>query len=236
MHYLQVLADAAAGLLLFLALRLWHVGRPAAFVAAIAFSFYPVHDETHYWLSSLPMNIMSTVFVLALVCLSALLLRTLSATGRNAAKLLLLLVAYFLVFLCSMFTYDQTVPVVMVIVTLVAATIFYRYPNLRIFAAGSWLVCFAVFVALAIWKVRVPGGGAGFFQPDNRARPAKSSDQHQHMVLAVQLARDFSSFPWRHSRRAGDGGCRYGCYGCRDVVFPEAGQLAGCQQAGQQIC
>jgi hypothetical protein len=162
MHYVQVLADATAGLLLFLALRLWRVGRPAAFVAAITFSFYPVHDETHYWLSSLPMNIMSTAFVLALVCLSAALLRALSAAGRNPAKLLLLLVGYFLVFLCSMFTYDQTVPVVMVIVTLVAATIVYRYPSLRILAAGSWLFCFAVFVALAIWKVRVPAGGPAF--------------------------------------------------------------------------
>ena len=30
MHYVQVVADATAGVLLFLALRLWRVGRPAA--------------------------------------------------------------------------------------------------------------------------------------------------------------------------------------------------------------
>jgi hypothetical protein len=163
MHYVQVGADATTGLLLFLALRLWYVARPAAFVAAISFSFYPVHDETHYWLSSLPMNIISTAFVLALVCLSALLLRALSATVRDSAKLLLLLVVYFVVFLCSMFTYDQTVPVVMVVVTLVAATIFYRYPSLRISAAGSWLLSLAVFVSLVFWKARVPAGGPVFF-------------------------------------------------------------------------
>jgi hypothetical protein len=162
MHYVQVGADATTGLLLFLALRLWYVARPAAFVAAISFSFYPVHDETHYWLSSLPMNIISTAFVLALVCLSALLLRALSATGRDSAKLLLLLVVYFVVFLCSMFTYDQTVPVVMVIVTLVAATIFYRYPSLRISAAGGWLLSLAVFVSLVFWKARIPAGGPIF--------------------------------------------------------------------------
>lgn len=162
MHYAQVIADATTGLLLFLALRLWHVGRPAAFVAAIAFSFYPVHDETHYWLSSLPMNIMSTAFVLALICLSAVLLRALSATSRNPVKLLALLALYLLVFLCSMFTYDQTVPVTMVTVTLVAAVVFYCHPALRTSAAAAWFFCLAVFLVLVIWKVRVPAGGPVF--------------------------------------------------------------------------
>jgi hypothetical protein len=162
MHYVQVIADATTGLLLFVAFRLWRVGRPAAFVGAIAFSFYPVHDETHYWLSALPMNIMSTAFVLALVCLSAVLLHAFSAIGRNIVKLLSLVLLYFLVFLCSMFTYDQTVPVTMVTVTLVAATIFYRHPDQRILAAGAWCCCLAVFLVLVIWKIHAPAGGPVF--------------------------------------------------------------------------
>jgi hypothetical protein len=162
MHYVQVAADAAAALLLFLALRLWHVRRPAAFLGAVAFSFYPVHDETHFWLSSLPMNIISTAFVLALICLSALLLRAVSATSRNPLMLFFLLALFLLAFLCSMFTYDQAVPVTMVTVTLVMGAIFYRHPGLRISAAGSYFFCFAVFVSLVIWKVRVPAGGPVF--------------------------------------------------------------------------
>jgi hypothetical protein len=159
MHYTQVAADATSALLLFLALRLWRVGRPAAFVAAIAFSFYPVHDETHFWLSALPMNIMSTIFVLALVCLSKLILDALSVKQQNALKSLSLLVAFLLIFLCSMFTYDQAVPAVMAIVTLLAAAIFYRHPGRRIVTAGAWCFCLAIFVGLVIWKVREPGGG-----------------------------------------------------------------------------
>lgn len=162
MHYVQVATDAIAGLLLLFALRLWHVGLPAAFVAAISFSFYPVHDETHYWLSSLPMNIISTAFVLALVGLSALLLRVLSVESRSPVKLFWLLTVYALVFLCSMFTYDQAVPVTMITVTLVAATILYRHPDLRIAAAAGWCLSLAVFVALVVWKALVPAGGPIF--------------------------------------------------------------------------
>ena len=159
MHYVQVAADAASALLLFLLLRLWHVLRSAAFVAAIAFLFFPLHDETHFWLSALPMNIMSTVFVLALACLSKLVLDALSAKQQNPVKLFFLLTACLLIFLCSMFTYDQTVPVVMVMVTLVAAAIFYCHPERRILAVGAWCFCLVIFAALVIWKVRVPGGG-----------------------------------------------------------------------------
>ena len=61
-----------------------------------------------------------------------------------------------------MFTYDQVVPVTMVIVTLTVATIFYRHPKLRIFAVAAWCFCLAVFASLVIWKVRVPAGGPVF--------------------------------------------------------------------------
>ena len=110
------------------------------------------------------MNIMSTLLVLALVCLSALLLRAFSEKSRNPAKLSALLILYLLVFLCSMFTYDQVVPVTMVVVTLTVATIFYCHPKLRIFAVVAWCLCLAVFASLVIWKVRVPAGGPIFFR------------------------------------------------------------------------
>src|ERR1700757_1281623 len=91
MHFMQVAADATAGLLLFVALRLWGVMRAAAWFAAIAFSLFPNHGETHFWLSSLPMNIISTIFVLILLCLSALLLRASAADDRRSVMWLGLL-------------------------------------------------------------------------------------------------------------------------------------------------
>jgi hypothetical protein len=84
MHFVQVAADATAGLLLFLALRLWGVERTAACLSAIAFSLFPNHGETHFWLSALPMNIVSTIWVLILLCLTAMLQRASATKNRNA--------------------------------------------------------------------------------------------------------------------------------------------------------
>lgn len=161
MHYIQVAFDTANAVLLFGILRLWKAHIAGAFLAAIAFSVFPNHGETHFWLSALPMNIISTFFVLLLLWLCTLLLQNMSKNNISPsvhfiAPLILL------VFICAMFTYDQAVPVTMAIVSVVTAILAYKYRTYLFPVILSFLFCLTVFVTLVIWKSNVPGGGPSF--------------------------------------------------------------------------
>ncbi len=160
MHHVHVAVDALNGLGLFFALRLWGVHVAGAFLAAMAFAFFPNHGETHFWLSALPMNVLSATFVLALMCLVPMLVRSINEKRFKTAILKTLLILIF--FCCAMLTYDQVVPVTMSIINLLAIGFLYKFRKLRVPTVILWLFCNALFVGLLIWKVGTPAGGPVF--------------------------------------------------------------------------
>lgn len=160
MHAIQTFVDAVNGILLYVFLRLCRVQLWPAFVAAVAFIIFPNHGETHFWLSSLPMNILSTFFVLVLLCLAVLFLYIDKSKNENLIRILLL--SLVLTFIASMFTYDQVVPVTMTIMTLLGAALFSRNRRYRSTIICIWLTCVGLFLALLAWKITTPGGGPSF--------------------------------------------------------------------------
>ncbi len=109
LHVLQSAVDGLVTAGFFLLLRRLEVPAPAAVLAVGLFGFWPLHGETHFWVESLPMNLLSTLFVLLFAGTSLAL-----AAGRRTSRVWALDAA---AFLCALFTYDQ----VFVVLLLVAA-------------------------------------------------------------------------------------------------------------------
>ncbi len=118
LHILQSAVDGLVTAGFFLLLRRLEVPAPAAVLAAGLFSFWPFHGETHFWVESLPMNLLSTLFVLLFAGTSLAL-----AAGPRSSRMWALDAA---AFLCALFTYDQ----VFVVLFLVATA--------RLVALGEW--------------------------------------------------------------------------------------------------
>lgn len=164
-HWLQAFISGLNAVLLYIAIRLLGYGILESFLAGIFFAFYPNHAEVQYWLSSLPMNLMSTLFVLVQIILSILCIRKINLVSPVSIYKILFVI--FVVSVCSMFTYDQVVPVVIALSLSLGGFILF---NKKIWLGGFiyLLATIGVFVLLIIWKIRVPGGGPIF----NNVNPA----------------------------------------------------------------
>lgn len=144
LHVLQATLDGLVVAAFFLLLRRLDVPAHASVLAAALFAFWPIHGETHFWLESIPMNLLSTLF-LVLWALTSLAL----ASGRRAWWLWALDVA---LFGCALFTYDQ---VFFVLALLAAMRVLavrswsFRLPHLAHVAAGAFYLCL---------KLTRPGG------------------------------------------------------------------------------
>ena len=95
LHLVQSALDGLVAAVFYLLLRRLHLPAPAALGAAALFAFWPTHGETHFWLYAVPQNIVSTLWVLVF-----------ALTGDPIS------------FLAALFTYDQTVVVLLAIVAL----------------------------------------------------------------------------------------------------------------------
>jgi len=136
LHLLQSLLDGVLAALFYLLLRRLDLSAAASFLAAAAFAFWPLHGETHFWLESLPMNLVSTLFALLFAW------TTLSLDRPRPGLLVLDLLA----FLCAVFTYDQVLLPLLVLIAFRPRLILYRLPHLA--AAG-----------FCIWLRLTQGGG-----------------------------------------------------------------------------
>jgi hypothetical protein len=95
LHVLQSALDALVAVVFYMLLRRLELPAPASVLAAALFAFWPQHGETHFWLYAVPQNLVSTL-----------------------AVLLFALSSHPVFFLAALFTYDQTVFVLLTLAAL----------------------------------------------------------------------------------------------------------------------
>ena len=121
---------------------------------AALFAFYPNHGETHFWLSSGPMNILSTSFVLAYALLAIAQARRLQTPG-DLLRTWRLGLPEFLCFACAMFTYDQPGLMLVVLCALKGIAVLCRPAFRTIWGIGSLFVANAGHMLLAAYDVHL---------------------------------------------------------------------------------
>jgi hypothetical protein len=148
LHYAQAGLDTLAVGLFYLLSR--QIGLPPvwSFVASVLFAFFPNHDETHFWLSSAPMNVLSTIFVLGYAIIAIRIMRRRATGNRSPFGRSL---AEFVLFVFALFTYDQTVLVLLLILgvrfgTLLHARAYARAGTLALLYGA----CFLFYIFLKI--------------------------------------------------------------------------------------
>jgi hypothetical protein len=95
LHVIQSALDGLVVVVFYGLLRRLELPAPASALAAALFAFWPQHGETHFWLYAVPQNVLSTL-----------------------AVLLFALTRHPLFCLAALFTYDQTVFVLLALVVL----------------------------------------------------------------------------------------------------------------------
>jgi len=120
-HVFQSLLDSATVAIFYLLMRKLRAPRLWAVFATGAFAFYPNHGETHFWLSSGPMNVMSTLFLLLFAYAASAAAERVRTARRQAPDWLL--AAELVLFVLALFTYDQVFFVLMFILALRATQI-----------------------------------------------------------------------------------------------------------------
>lgn len=158
MHHIAVFFDAINACLFYTLSRILSLEKIPCFIGTIFFIIFPNHGETHFWISALPMNIISTFFVLILLIIcSYLVLYNESLSNNSVANCLI--IAFFTFFL-ALFTYDQTAPLCLFSLCITIWTIakerkfkgislHFSIFFVSIITTCSWL----------IWKFTNPGGG-----------------------------------------------------------------------------
>jgi hypothetical protein len=106
LHVIQSCIDGIVVALFYLLLRKLRLPALWAVVGAATFAFYPNHGETHFWLSSAPMNLLSTLWFLCFAYVAVVAGGKTTSTGERERVWLLGL--GFLFFGLALFTYDQT--------------------------------------------------------------------------------------------------------------------------------
>ena len=128
LHYVQSAVDAANAVLLYFVLRRLKLSSAASLTSAALFAFWPFHGETHFWMSALPMNIVSTAFLLTFILTSVSLLE-----GSKARWIYILDVTSCW---CAMLTYDQTLgPLLLIVAVRITHVFFYKSPDWRLLTA-----------------------------------------------------------------------------------------------------
>jgi hypothetical protein len=101
LHVIQSFIDSFIVAAFFAVLRRLGASAASSFIAAGLFAFWPTHGETHYWTPGTPYNL-STLFLLLFILTSIRLLRA-------PATQLWVWVFDALLFACALYTYDQLV-------------------------------------------------------------------------------------------------------------------------------
>ena len=140
LHQVQSAVDGLLTALFFLLLRRTGISAAAAVSAAGLFAFWHTHGETHFWLESLPMNLVSTLLVVVFALTSL----------AGPRRWLWLLDAA--AFLGALFTYDQT----LLPLALIAAARVARRWSVP-FAVAH--IPFAAAAAFCVWMRLSRGGG-----------------------------------------------------------------------------
>ncbi len=162
MHFISVLLEVVTAGLFYFILRILNVNVYASFVSIVLFVLYPNHGETHYWISSIPMNILSTLLVLLFILFTLLVINKIEKESPFTAADFIKYITLFLIFLCAMFTYDQAVPVVMLIATFSAGYVSFQKPIFRRIILLLWLLTLIIFFTLLTLKIINPAGGPTF--------------------------------------------------------------------------
>jgi hypothetical protein len=144
LHLVQAALDGLVVATFFLLLRVLGILAAPAWIGAVVFAFWPFRGETHFWLESLPMNLLSTFWTLLAGITSVLLLR-----GHRTWRVWALDCT---AFLCALFTYDQVLLVL--IFFLVLRTVLLRTPAVLL----GQLPYFAA-LAFMVWLRVSQGGG-----------------------------------------------------------------------------
>ncbi|HYM13660.1 MAG TPA: hypothetical protein VEU62_23170, partial [Bryobacterales bacterium] len=163
LHLIQSAVDGLAAAAFFLLLRRLLVPATAALLAAGLFSFWPIHGETHFWLPATPQNQLTTLFVIAFCWTTLEMIR--SQRGFSARRWWLALLDAG-VFLFALFTYDQVLFVLALLIAgRVATAILRRWSDRWRFA--SIHLFYLAAIALYAWvKLRIVPGKAPSLTPD----------------------------------------------------------------------
>jgi hypothetical protein len=128
LHAIQSCIDGIAVALFYLLLRRLRLPALWAVVGAATFAFYPNHGETHFWLSSAPMNLLSTLWFLCFAYVTVVAGERTTRTGEREPVWLLGLGVFF--FGLALFTYDQTFFVLLFVLAVRAAQLVRRRVSL----------------------------------------------------------------------------------------------------------
>jgi hypothetical protein len=158
LHVAQALLDGSVCGLLFALLRLISLPALAAFAGSVLFLFYPNHGETHFWLSSAAMNIVSTGLLVGYLASVVVALRVDPADRAGHPRLAARSLEGAL-FVCALFTYDQVVFVAVAAAALRCAVEIARVGWRRWAALAS--AAFYALVTLA-YLLHKEGAGASY--------------------------------------------------------------------------
>lgn len=158
MHHIAVFFDAINACLIYALFRTLGLLKISCFIGAIFFILFPNHGETHFWISALPMNIISTSFVLILLIIcSYLALHKKSIPHKYEA---LYLIFAFLFFFLALFTYDQTAPISLfsICITIWILAKERKFQRISLLAL-TFFISLLMICSWLIWKFTNPGGG-----------------------------------------------------------------------------
>ncbi len=197
LHVIQSCLDGLDVALFYLLLRRLRISSFWSVVGAATFAYYPNHGETHYWLSSGPMNIMSTFFFLAFAYSVAVSVERTAMTVTGEPFWLLAI--GFLFFALALFTYDQTFFVLLFVLALRATQLARRRirPDLPVIGTG---IAYTIVILIYVYLKRHPQSG-----------PTLSYFNFSHIWSNVELSISLTfgplfrydlDFPTQHLRTA----------------------------------
>ncbi|MEK6794987.1 MAG: hypothetical protein AABZ39_09435 [Spirochaetota bacterium] len=172
LHLIQSILDALNVTLVFIIMRSLKVPLLWAFIAAMLFGAFPNHAETHFWLSSAPMNIISTMFLLIFMLLAVVAIKN-STRITGARSTILFFASQFLCFLGALFTYDQTFFILFLVLALQLYILFRNGFPLKkcVLAVVPFLIIGLAyaFMKLALARGGSAGGPSAIFSSKNIA-------------------------------------------------------------------
>ena len=157
LHLIQSFFDSLNVILFFIILRFSKLSVIPIFLGAIFFALFPNHAETHFWLSSLPMNIISTFFLLLQILMSVVLLskngNKKEAINKNfdfTCSILLLTNLFFL--FCAVLTYDQVVPLCLFVTSLTTIGLLNKNQNKKV-SIVYFFISFVIVIIPIVLKI-----------------------------------------------------------------------------------
>ncbi len=159
MHSVQVFFDILISSVLFGLLRQLNVQTWVAMLCVTLFALFPNHGETHFWLSALPMHLLSTLLVIILLAECVFIINKINAKQRYRFLYLLLT---FITYICIVFTYDQAVPVAWTSISILSAILFKKDRTNKYCYLIFWIFCCSIIIVILFLKMHTPGNGPTF--------------------------------------------------------------------------